>query len=291
MGRSEAVVQPAPEWYRPPDECYWLQATGRPPAFCSPGGELVRSTLCHQHRRLNPMAAMPERSSSSWRRLFSRKGSSATRREKLKGPNCPAVQGGAAGPSVVSAVSKDAIQTSTTNIDVSRPATRLEPISSPQQAPTATSASSSPLAAARATTSGDVATSADAHRTASPPERLWDRAYDDLKGEETALLHIYEKILSCNLHEGGFGSAVTESQLNAIAQYDPDTRRRQMEQLVHTGLDKTAREAKVKEGLGPTMDIVLSAKNTISFAIQAVPQAALAWTGVCIALEVSSSTK
>jgi hypothetical protein len=59
---------------------------------------------------------------------------------------------------------------------------------------------------------------------------------------------------------------------------------------VRWGLDKTAREAKVKDGLGHTMDIVLSAKNTISFAIQAMPQAALAWTGVCIALEVSSST-
>jgi hypothetical protein len=62
-----------------------------------------------------------------------------------------------------------------------------------------------------------------------------------------------------------------------------------MEQLVHAGLDKTAREAKVKEGLGSTMDTVLSLRNTISSAIQAMPQAALAWTGVCIGLEVSSS--
>ena len=228
---------------------------------------------------------MPERSLSCWRRWFSRKGRSATGREKPKGQNRPAVQ------SSVSAASKDATQTSTTTIDVSQSATRLEPISSPRQAPAATSTSSSPLPAAQATTSGDVATSVDTHRTASPPERLWDRAYDDLKDEETALLQAYEKILSCNLHEDGIGSAVTKSQSNAIAQHDPDTRRRQMEQLVHTGLDKTAREAKVKEGLGPTMDIILSAKDTISFAIQAVPQAALAWTGVCIALEVSSSTK
>ena len=40
-----------------------------------------------------------------------------------------------------------------------------------------------------------------------------------------------------------------------------------MEQLVHIGLDKTAREAKVKESLGSTIDIVLSIKDTISFAI------------------------
>jgi hypothetical protein len=134
-----------------------------------------------------------------------------------------------------------------------------------------------------------VATSADIHRTTSPPERLWDRAYDELKEEETDLLLAYEKIMSCNLpHEDIIDSTVTKSTPNAIAQHDPDARRRQMEQLVHTGLDKTAREAKGKEGIGSAMDVVLSLKDTISFAIQAMPQAALAWTGVCIGLEVSS---
>lgn len=115
---------------------------------------------------------------------------------KLKGQDCPGVQDGAVGPSAVSAASKDATQTSNTTIDVSQPATRREPISFPLQAPAATSTSSSPLPAARAAISGDVATSADTHRTASPPERLWDRAYDDLKAAETALLHVYVKILS-----------------------------------------------------------------------------------------------
>ncbi|KAI9773699.1 MAG: hypothetical protein M1839_002033 [Geoglossum umbratile] len=86
-------------------------------------------------------------------------------------------------------------------------------------------------------------------------------------------------------------STVTESQPNAIVQYNPDIRRRQIEQLVHTSLNKTTQEPRMKEGLSSTMDIVLSAKNTISFAIQAVLQAALAWTGICIALEASSSTK
>ena len=59
-----------------------------------------------------------------------------------------------------------------------------------------------------------------------------------------------------------------------------------MTQLINAGLAKTEREVKVKESLGVAVDVVLSAKNTISAAIQAVPQAALAWTGICIALEV-----
>jgi hypothetical protein len=62
-----------------------------------------------------------------------------------------------------------------------------------------------------------------------------------------------------------------------------------MTQLIHAGLDKTAREAKVKEGLGMAVDVVLSARDMISSAIEAVPQAALAWTGICVALEVRLS--
>ncbi|KAK1776790.1 hypothetical protein QBC45DRAFT_204092 [Copromyces sp. CBS 386.78] len=78
---------------------------------------------------------------------------------------------------------------------------------------------------------------------------------------------------------------VLESQPNIIAQNNSD-RRRQMIQLINAGLAKTEREAKVKESCGEVMDVVLSVKNIISAAIQAVPQAAFAWTGICIALEI-----
>ncbi|KAH7627243.1 NACHT domain-containing protein [Sordaria sp. MPI-SDFR-AT-0083] len=59
-----------------------------------------------------------------------------------------------------------------------------------------------------------------------------------------------------------------------------------MTQLIDAGLAKTEKEAKVKESLGVAVNIVLSATNIISAASQAVPQAALAWTGICIALEM-----
>ncbi|KAK3995703.1 hypothetical protein QBC44DRAFT_319239 [Cladorrhinum sp. PSN332] len=120
---------------------------------------------------------------------------------------------------------------------------------------------------------------------ASLPIRLWDRAYNDFKREEMELVDAYEKILSRQLQEG-LGSAVPESQPNIIAQDKPDTRRRQMMQLIQSGLAKTEREAKLKKDSSAPVDVVLSAKNVISSAIQAVPQAALAWTGICVALEV-----
>ncbi|KAK4220533.1 NACHT domain-containing protein [Podospora fimiseda] len=120
---------------------------------------------------------------------------------------------------------------------------------------------------------------------ASLPVQLWDRAYDYFKRENMDLVDSYEKILSQQLQEG-LGSKVPKSQLNIIAQDEPERRRHQMIQLIHSGLDKIESEAKLKDNLKVPVDVILSAKNIISSAIQAVPQAALAWSGICVALEV-----
>ena len=61
-----------------------------------------------------------------------------------------------------------------------------------------------------------------------------------------------------------------------------------MMQLVQTGLDKTAKEATVKRRLEEGIDVISSVKGIIHAAVQAVPQAAVAWVGVCLALEVAS---
>ncbi|TFA99194.1 hypothetical protein CCMA1212_008940 [Trichoderma ghanense] len=114
------------------------------------------------------------------------------------------------------------------------------------------------------------------------PERLWDRAYDKLKERDAALIEAYEKILSRKLGGQGFDTPVTASEQNIIAQNDTRARRSQMRKLIQDGLGKTSGEAKIKQAIGA----VLSAKDMISAAIQAVPQAALAWTGVCVALEM-----
>ncbi|KAF2490874.1 WD40 repeat-like protein [Lophium mytilinum] len=159
------------------------------------------------------------------------------------------------------------MQNSTTTIGVPLPATLLESISPLLQGPTATSTSASPLPNARAATSGDGSTHANVTRTASPSERLWDRAYDDLKEKEPALLDEYERILSHNLQKDRGASTEPEHQANNICQSDPDERRHQMEQLVYTGLDKTAPEAKMKEGMSRTMGPVLIARDIISSAI------------------------
>jgi hypothetical protein len=116
----------------------------------------------------------------------------------------------------------------------------------------------------------------------SLPEQLWDQAYDDLKADEPTLVELYETILS---HELDSSSKGTKG--NVIEQTDQPKRRSQMDRLLNTGLDKTKKLAKVEKNIGDAINIVLSVKEAIGSALQAVPIAALAWTGVCVALQAS----
>ncbi|UKZ53066.1 hypothetical protein TrVGV298_006853 [Trichoderma virens] len=118
------------------------------------------------------------------------------------------------------------------------------------------------------------------------PERLWDEAYDAIRHDDANLVDGYERILSQYLRDRGLVADSDISQQNTIAANSPDVRRKQMNELIRAGLDKTAREAKVKDGLGTAMGIILSLKNMVSTAVAAVPQASIAWSGVCIALGV-----
>jgi len=119
------------------------------------------------------------------------------------------------------------------------------------------------------------------------PEQLWDRAYDDLKDDEPIIVEAYEKVLSRELDGNASSSLASENQRNAIEQANRELRRSQMSRLVKTGLEKTEREAKVKRGIGNAMQVVLAANDTIGSAVQACPQAALAWAGVSLALQAS----
>jgi hypothetical protein len=121
----------------------------------------------------------------------------------------------------------------------------------------------------------------------SPPEQLWNRAYDELKNDHGQLLLGYEKILSQEL-DGVDWNTISESQLveTMIEEKNPVERKSQMTRLVRAGLEKTEAEANVKKGAGEAIQVVLSAKDMIGSVINDVPQAALAWTGVCLALQV-----
>jgi len=115
----------------------------------------------------------------------------------------------------------------------------------------------------------------------TPPEQLWDQAYDGLKHDEPKLFELYETILSRYLDssEGVKGNVIEQNRTK---------RRSQMDRLLNTGLDKTARLVHAEKKIGDAINIVLSVKEAVGSALQAVPIAAVAWTAVCVALQASS---
>lgn len=123
----------------------------------------------------------------------------------------------------------------------------------------------------------------------SPPlsiqERLWNRAYDDLKSGEPKLVEAYEKFLSADLDPDGSASAVSGPAQNKIATVQ-ETRSRQMQRLVQAGLDRTEKQASIKEHVDEVLKIVQTVRSLADGAIRAVPSAAIAWVGVCLGLEV-----
>ena len=116
------------------------------------------------------------------------------------------------------------------------------------------------------------------------PETLWDRAYDELKMEEPKLLVTYEKYIVRSL------KGTPEKAENQIEQKDRKIRRSQMNQLLRRGLDGTAKWDKAEGNMAVAVNVMLSVKDTVGTALSAAPVAALAWTGICVAMQVSPDT-
>ena len=85
------------------------------------------------------------------------------------------------------------------------------------------------------------------------------------------MLNLYEAILSHELDDSSKGA-----KENVIEQRNPVKRRSQMDRLLNAGLDKTQKLAKVGKNIGDMINIVLSVKEAIGSALQAVLIAALA---------------
>jgi hypothetical protein len=126
------------------------------------------------------------------------------------------------------------------------------------------------------------------------PERLWDEAYSQTRVSDSNVVDAYEKILSARLgeHNAGGLESPTESARNALHEneiaHDVGERRLQMQQLVQHGLRKTKKDAAAKQEIGDGIQAAMVVKEMVDKAIQASPEAAVAWVGVCFALEVSA---
>ena len=219
-------------------------------------------------------------SRANWMRKLFRSGKS--NQEKLKTNNSdPQVHPSVAPLSTFTNPSKP-------NLGGSLDAHPRDAVASYSQQSTASLPPNDPPSAPETSAPGDsaapAATATVNHAPPTQPDQLWDQAYDELKRENPKLFSYYETILSRELVDGS-----TDVEGNIIEQSDRAKRATQMDQLLKTGLDKTEKLANVGKNIGVAINIVLSVKDAVGSALQPVPVAALAWTGLCVALDVSNS--
>ncbi|MBE3046218.1 hypothetical protein IMZ48_27510, partial [Candidatus Bathyarchaeota archaeon] len=109
--------------------------------------------------------------------------------------------------------------------------------------------------------------------TASPSTlrgRLWTQAYEAVRKDDSRLVDDYETLLRRVL--GG--------------ESDPADRR-QTDELVREGLEKTKKEAAAKQKIEEGMKVVSSVRVLVDTAVKHAPEAAAVWGGVCLLLQVS----
>lgn len=113
--------------------------------------------------------------------------------------------------------------------------------------------------------------------------RLWNEAYELLKSSNAELVDSYEQILSRELLRGQHAVSEPASLHNRIdAAYGE--RWKQMHTIVDVAMrrqeERVAKQKKIAGGMA-------AVSTAMRQAVRAVPEAAIAWTGVCFAFEVS----
>ncbi|KAH7160544.1 hypothetical protein B0J13DRAFT_494208, partial [Dactylonectria estremocensis] len=119
-------------------------------------------------------------------------------------------------------------------------------------------------------------------------ERLWNQAYDELIAREPKVVEAYETILSAELDRNDSTSVAFEPTENKIGK-TREARCGQMQQLVQAGLDRTQKDASIKGGIDKGLQAVQAVRGIVDKAVQAAPEAAIAWVGVCLGLEILSN--
>ncbi|KAH7350019.1 WD40-repeat-containing domain protein [Plectosphaerella cucumerina] len=161
-----------------------------------------------------------------------------------------------------------------------------QPVITPEISPTNAGRSSPRTASPAQSTSAAVPQSAAASELSPSTlqERLWNQAYDGVKGDEPKIAEAYERLLSATLQDDR-GSPLASNNKDQLTE-----RGRQMERLVEIGLQRTDKAAAAKTKVADGVETVMTVKDLVSKAVQAVPAAAVAWVGVCFALEVLSNS-
>ncbi|KAI1037723.1 hypothetical protein LB503_009495 [Fusarium chuoi] len=119
--------------------------------------------------------------------------------------------------------------------------------------------------------------------TLSVPDRLWSKAYSTLEEKEPEIVKKYQEILERVQHEW-IDTAAPEELQNL--KHCKTVKSQQMWRLVYSGLERSKRQAKVKESVSNIMETIENLKGVVDKAVKYSSEAAIAWAGVSLGLEV-----
>lgn len=118
---------------------------------------------------------------------------------------------------------------------------------------------------------------------ASLPEKLWKAAYSALEQKEPEVVKAYEEILLKVQEE--WNNADVPPELEKLEQ-SKSLGSCNMWRLIYTGLERSRRQAELKESVSSGLQIVDSIKGVVDKAVKYSPEASVVWAGASLGLEV-----
>ncbi|KAJ4141740.1 hypothetical protein NW768_000957 [Fusarium equiseti] len=117
-------------------------------------------------------------------------------------------------------------------------------------------------------------------------EQLWTEAYNGLKEKESDLVKAYENILSKVQAE--WTETTTPSEVNNMP-HCKNKEARHMWMMVYAGLERTKRQAEVKETASDLMELTNNIKSSIDKIVKYSAEATVVWVGLSLGLEILSN--
>lgn len=125
-------------------------------------------------------------------------------------------------------------------------------------------------------------TVADAAPPLSLPDSLWVQAYDEVQEDDPKLTEAYTKLLNDKLGSGENPAAGNNVENQTVW----EQRHAEFSRLVECGLERTKKAFETKEKIHEGTRLLKSVTELISTSLKHAPQAATAWAGVCLLVQV-----
>ncbi|PHH49640.1 Vegetative incompatibility protein HET-E-1 [Ceratocystis fimbriata CBS 114723] len=116
-------------------------------------------------------------------------------------------------------------------------------------------------------------------------EKIWNQAYNDAASEEPKLVKRFKEIIFSELHPEG-PSVESTDRVEDTEITDQNITSSQMLEVVQIGIDRTKKDASVKQNISDGLRAVQPIMAIMESAVRGVPQAAVVWVAVSFGIDL-----